>query len=255
MTDRRCACGRRKGPYARGCIRCYLASVSARAKARYECTCQWCGATFWRKPRLGTHNPDRDKRLFCTKRCARADRQQLFDALTVARRADFAAAREEVIEERRARPCDWCGEPLGDLGLNPQRQFHPACRVSHVYAKVVHARNPQPSVHVCPCCGVSFVTRFRDVRRVWCSPRCCKRMRKLLLAHGIALNRIPLEERNVLAALMANVKRSTRLINVWKGGRNATDPQIAEIPSGLRAWRGRKRPDPPALIRRGVGLG
>jgi hypothetical protein len=249
-----CACGRRKGPYARICEHCYHASISARAKARYESACQWCGVTFWRKARVGINNLDRDKRLFCTKRCARADRQKLLDAVNakrrVERRAANASVRDDVIEERCARPCAWCGDPLGDLGVVLLRQFHPACSIAHT--RDVRRRNHQPSAHVCPCCGVRFITRFGDARRVWCSLKCHKHMRKL--ARGLALGRIPVEERNVLAAMMAQAKCATRLWNAWNGGTNATDPQIIEVAQGRRPARDRNRADPPDPKPGGVAI-
>jgi len=68
-----------------------------------------------------------------------------------------------------------------------------------------------PTEHVCPACGTTFIAKYGDRSRVFCSRVCGLRMRKTL--RRIRLGAFPLDERNELAALFADVKRARQLID------------------------------------------
>jgi len=166
--------------------------------------CQHCAVAVQRKGHSGG-----DLKLYCSRRCSARDR--------CAREAGRLDAARAATRQTLARPCRRCGEPLGTTQRSAQ--FHHHCRQAHRaeradrqarFERAVRARAHVAVRHVCPCCGESFTPVYGDRRRVFCSARCCKLMRKARIS---GLGKIPIDERNVLAQMLADCKRARRRLN------------------------------------------
>ena len=164
---------------------CQLENYRAAGRERKTRTCRGCGRAFARK-----HN--RNRGLYCSRECAFANWR---DWTLIARMPSPPIP-------RAPRQCAVCGSELPARRL---RYCSDAClaaqsRRNRWARQVLRA-------HVCPACATTYHTS--NARRVYCSRRCWRAMRTYRLG-GIV--NVPIDERNRLAGMMADVKAFNRAV-------------------------------------------
>lgn len=216
-----CACGGAKSRKGRQCLACAI-----RQRRGSALNCEWCRQVFWRR------KAKRDTRRFCSKQCAMALRilrgRNTFQDLQVRQRAiagmrqylhdsapERARRREQReqwdqqqrqyrIQQQQARtacPCGTISTYTRWTYADPvMRYWCDACYIQEFYAWE----------HVCPDCGASFFGQYRDT---YCSPRCATRLRHMVDRGTYpAIGRLPLDQRNQLAEMIALMRAANRAI-------------------------------------------
>ena len=206
----KCRCGRPRAIMAKQCKVCHEAG-----RRGPDLHCEHCGAAFWRSRSWLIS----DARRFCSKKCSGARRTA---HITTERQARRLARQQELAR----RPCEICLLPLGPSA--PERRTHTACqREIHNWQAREHVRLTRaqtPSDHRCPGCGQIFCDSYTDKRRVYCSPRCCRAVRRMKLG---GLRKIPNMERNALARLVALAKLAQRVMHDERTGEDTAKRSIA----------------------------
>jgi hypothetical protein len=176
--------------------------------------CESCAAPFWRR------RNHKDARRFCSKRCAGVWHRARTLARVQAERAQRQIDRELQRAARQAVALlRWC--PCG-AALNrrsPGGRFCRACVAERIRAG--HASRERDIAHCCPNCGGSF---HGYEAQVFCSKRCAHQLQHK--GRYPTLGRLPLEDRNQLAEMIALVRAARRQID--------RDPKPSEManPSG-----------------------
>ena len=205
-----CPCGQ---SMSRGSILCWSCTQRAHSQRRELRTCEHCSIQFSRK----RCSYERDARRFCSRKCWGLWKRDFY----ARERAEREERRMQVeVPQERQRPCLECGQSMGSLN----HSMHAHCRRlrnnrvrrdrgRELRGESTRARHPA-TFHVCPTCGETFTASVGDKRAVYCSLRCSARQPKRSMG---ALHRLPLDERNQLALMLADVKRVRRLLNDFGG--------------------------------------
>jgi hypothetical protein len=200
ITRKPCACGRHK---SYGAIRCQACESHRRWPDPQIFLCEWCGQTCQRKNRRDAKH---DARRFCSKRCSGALRTAEAKAAQQTIRQAHSIQRElERAQRQYARSVCACGAAV----TRSSRSMCSACW--REYSRRWHPLTAKVE-HLCPNCGQSFQA---PEGRVFCSRRCGVQISKTRdkVRRYPSIGRLPVEDRNHLAALIALTRAANRRID------------------------------------------
>ena len=192
-----CACGQLISRTAARCFTCYIKLRSEQQKARRTFRCLGCGQESSRRK-----CPGHDARKYCSRACAFAHWSEI-------RLSDVRSVRARA-RPRPTHPCRRCDRPI-----ELRKQLCVSCREVARWDQADRRRQKarqRPKVgtfkHTCPSCGDPFVG-LRDA--VFCSHICSRRARKV--TKGMGLSRLPINERERVAPLVALVRQANQRID------------------------------------------
>lgn len=202
----KCACGRARANGAARCLACYWAE-----KRREVHICQQCSLSF--RPIRSLSKASCQVNKYCSRACYFAMKRGRAETRSIERKIAQAHAREqrkrnwtqrhqERQEQRAATRC-----PCGAALTRPTARWCKNCYATQIGNGIRKGREWMRATgldHLCPNCGQWFKGYESST---FCSLKCCTQWKP---GRYPCISRVPIEERNQLAELLALVREANR---------------------------------------------